>query len=133
MMNTTRAGPVRERSALRAAGRRLIGVALTAAIGGPAIAQTGDAAGMSDGGLIILANPEAAKLPPDQLEQLKLQVLRQLIDETLQIQQAKTADITISEQQISASFAQLAGRFGQKPDTFDAFLRQNGSSARSVR
>src|SRR6476646_5604055 len=43
--------------------------------------------------LIVLAN--GGKVPDAELDRLRLQVLRNLIDEKLQIQEAKTHDITI--------------------------------------
>jgi hypothetical protein len=41
--------------------------------------------------------------PAEEVERLRAQVLRNLIDETLQIQEAKTADITIDEAEVDAT------------------------------
>ena len=48
--------------------------------------------------LIIAVNQ--LQLKPEDIDRLKLQILRSLIDETLQIQQAKTADITVSAEEV---------------------------------
>ena len=83
-------------------------------------------------GLILAANPGAPVSPADR-DRLKLQVLRQLIDETLQIQEAKAAEITITKPELDQSFVQVSRRFQQQPATFGAFLRASGSSERSLR
>lgn len=72
-------------------------------------------------------------LSPEDMDRLRLQVLRQLIDEVLQIQQAKTADITITDDELNQSFARVAQNFNRTPDQFREFLRQQGSSERSIK
>ena len=81
--------------------------------------------------LVIAANN--IQLPADERDRLRLQILRQLIDETLQIQQAKTADVTISAEEINQSFERVAANFKMNPTTFSKFLRDKGSSDRSIR
>ena len=83
-------------------------------------------------GLIAAAN-NAQVLAPADRERLKLQVLRQLIDETLQIQEAKTSDITITQSEITQSFERVAKNFGRTPAQMRAFLREQGSSDRSLK
>ncbi|WP_301073286.1 peptidylprolyl isomerase [Sphingomonas sp.] len=72
-------------------------------------------------------------LSAEDLDRLRLQVLRQLIDEVLQIQQAKTADITVTDDELNQSFARVAQNFNRTPDQFREFLRQQGSSERSIK
>jgi peptidyl-prolyl cis-trans isomerase SurA len=67
------------------------------------------------------------------LEHLKLQVLRSLIDETLQIQEAKTQEITISAPEIDQSFDRVARNFGKSRTEFSAYLRSVGASDRTLR
>lgn len=81
--------------------------------------------------LIVAANN--IKLSDEDRNRLRLQVLRQLIDEVLQIQQAKTAEVVITTDEIDQSFARVAGNFKQKPADFSKFLRDQGSSDRSIR
>ncbi|MCI1143369.1 SurA N-terminal domain-containing protein [Sphingomonas sp. WKB10] len=45
---------------------------------------------------------------PDQIDEFKLQILRQLIDETLEIQEAKSAEITVTQAELDQSEAGLA-------------------------
>ncbi len=74
------------------------------------------------------------KLSEEDREVLRGQVVRQLIDETLQIQQAKTKDITVTPQELEQSFNRLAkSRFQQTPEQLRAYLRSIGSSERSLR
>ena len=81
--------------------------------------------------LVAMANE--AKLSPEDRERLKLQVLRQLIDETLQIQEAKTADITITPAELTQSYDAVSKRFNRTPVAMRAFLRESGSSERSLK
>lgn len=81
--------------------------------------------------LIVAANN--VKLTDEDRNRLRVQVLRQLIDETLQIQQAKTADITVTREEIDQSFARIARSFNRTPQQFATFLRDHGSSDKSMR
>lgn len=73
------------------------------------------------------------KLTPEEQDRLRLQVLRLLTDETIQIQEAKANDITIGADQIDRSFASIAGRYQRTPDQMRAWLREIGSSERSFK
>ena len=81
--------------------------------------------------LILAANSITPSA--EDLDRLRLQVLRQLIDETLEIQQAKTADITIANEELDQSFARVANNFKMTPVQFRTYLQQKGSSERSIR
>ncbi|MFT3978453.1 MAG: peptidylprolyl isomerase [Sphingomonas bacterium] len=81
--------------------------------------------------LIMAANN--INLQGEEYDRLRLQVLRQLIDEVLEIQQAKTADVTITPAEIDQSFDNVARNFKKTPKEFAAFLREHGSSDRSIR
>ncbi len=83
-------------------------------------------------GLILAAN-NAGNLPAAERDRLKLQVLRQLIDETLQIQEAKTADITITRDELQQSYDRIAKNFNRTPQQMAGFLRDAGSSERSLK
>ncbi|MDB5675326.1 MAG: peptidylprolyl isomerase [Sphingomonas bacterium] len=84
------------------------------------------------GALIIAAN-QLTNLTPEDMNQLKLQVLRALMDETLEIQHAKTNEITVTADEINQSVVRVAANFGKSPAEFNAFLRSVGSSDRSLR
>lgn len=81
--------------------------------------------------LIITAN--GGKVGEEEKERLRLQVLRNLIDETLQIQEAKANDITVSRDEVDQAYARVAQNFGRSPQQFDDYLRQQGSSATSIK
>lgn len=82
--------------------------------------------------LIRIANNDVA-LPPEELQRLRQQVFSNLIDEKLQIQEAKAADITIDENVVNDQFARLALRFKQTPEQFSTYLVSKGSSAAAVK
>ena len=74
------------------------------------------------------------KIPAEERDRLKLQILRQLIDETLQIQEAKTAEVTISPTEINQAFARTAqSSFKNTPEKLPAYLRSIGSSDRTLK
>ncbi len=82
--------------------------------------------------LIISAN--GGKVPPEEMERLHLQVLRNLIDETLQIQEAKAANIDIDEEEIMQTFNRVAQQnFGQNPAALEKYLTGIGSSSSSLK
>ncbi len=81
--------------------------------------------------LVLLAN--GGKIEDAERDRLKLQVLRNLIDETLQIQEAKAHDIVVSDDEIEQTFNRVSSNFKRKPADFAAFLSQNGTSAASIK
>ena len=81
--------------------------------------------------LIVAVNQ--LQLSAEDLDRLKLQILRGLIDETLQIQQAKTAEITVSADEINQSFGRVAQQFQKTEPEMRAYLRSVGSSERTLR
>lgn len=81
--------------------------------------------------LIITAN--GGKVGDEEKDRLRLQVLRNLIDETLQIQEAKANEITVDRAEIDQSYARVAQNFGRPPEQFGDFLRTQGSSPASIK
>jgi peptidyl-prolyl cis-trans isomerase SurA len=81
--------------------------------------------------LIVIAN--GGRISPEEKERLRLQVLRNLVDETLQIQEAKANEIVITPAEINASYARITERFKRTPTTMAAYLREQGSSDRSIK
>jgi peptidyl-prolyl cis-trans isomerase SurA len=61
-------------------------------------------------------------------------VLRNLIDETLQIQEAKASDITIEDAEVEQTYARVAQQnFNQNITAMDAYLSRIGSSPASLK
>ncbi|MFC4294900.1 peptidylprolyl isomerase [Novosphingobium tardum] len=82
---------------------------------------------------LVLAASDT-KVPAEEVDRLRLQVLRNLIDETLQIQEAKAADIEISDDEIQQTYSRVAQQnFGQNPEALEAYLTKIGSSANSLK
>lgn len=81
---------------------------------------------------LILA-AQTVKLSDADKEQLRLQVLSSLIDETLQIQEAKSHDVTVTKAEIDQSFDRIAKNFKKSAPDMRAYLRTIGSSDRSLR
>src|SRR3546814_19736722 len=72
-------------------------------------------------------------LPPADLERLRLQILAQLIDETLQIQEAKANEIKVTPAEVNQGFARVARNFEKTPDSMREYLHSIGSSDRTLK
>ncbi|MDB5697544.1 MAG: peptidylprolyl isomerase [Alphaproteobacteria bacterium] len=81
--------------------------------------------------LIVLAN--GGKIPPEELQRLREQVLRNLVDETLQIQAAASKDIKIEPKEIDTFYEQYARNLNRSTKEFAAYLKANGSSENSIK
>lgn len=82
--------------------------------------------------LIISASD--SKIGEEELKRLRLQVLRGLMDETLQIQEAKAQTIEVDDTEVEETYARVARQNGnQTPRAMDAYLTKIGSSARSLK
>ena len=75
-----------------------------------------------------------AEIPPEEMLRLRVQVLRNLIDETLKIQAAEADEIEVKREEIEQTYQQLAAQnFGGDPRKMDAYLESIGSSAASLK
>jgi len=81
--------------------------------------------------LVLIAN--GGRISDEEREVLRLQVLRNLIDEKLQIQEAGTNEVRIAEAEVDAAYARVAANFRQSPQDFETFLRSGGSSPASIK
>lgn len=82
--------------------------------------------------LIVAAN--GGEVSDEEKQRLRLQVLRNLIDETLQIQEAEANEITIADEEVEATFRQVAQQnFKQDINAFDEYLRTQGSSTDTLK
>ena len=81
--------------------------------------------------LVLAANGQT--VTGDEKDRLRLQVLRNLIDETLEIQEAKSNDVTVPKADIDQTFQRVSSQFKYTPDQFAAFLKSTGSSAASIK
>ena len=100
----------------------------TAIVNGEIITQTD-----IDQRLQLLAIANGSRLPPEEIDRLRQQVLRNLIDETLQIQAAKAEEITIKPQDIDRTLARVSANTKQTVEQLTAMLEANGSSIRTMR
>lgn len=81
--------------------------------------------------LVVLANQ--GRVQPDEMQRLRDQVLRNLVDETLEIQAAEAADIKVEQREVDAYYARFAQSQGKTPQQFGDYLRSVGSSAASIK
>ena len=81
--------------------------------------------------LVVAAN--GGKIDPEERPRLRLQVLRNLIDEKLQIQEAASHDIKIGDDEVEKAYARVATNFKKGTGSFADFLRAAGTSPASIR
>ncbi len=101
----------------------------TAIVNGSVITRT-----EVDHRLAIIKMAAGGEIPAEELPRLRQQVLRNLVDETLQIQAAEQAEIKITQREVDQYFARYAqSQFKQTPEQFAAFLRANGASPETLK
>ena len=83
--------------------------------------------------LQLLAIANGGQIAPEERQRLSEQVLRNLIDETLQIQAAKTEKIEIKQSDIDKTIQRVAENVKRTPAQLAAFLESNGSNIKSLR
>jgi peptidyl-prolyl cis-trans isomerase SurA len=82
--------------------------------------------------LILAANE--GEPSAEELQRLRLQVFRNLIDETLQIQEAKALEMEVTPQEVEESYTRLAAeRFNRSVEALDSYLVSVGSSPASLK
>ena len=100
----------------------------TAIVNGEVITETD-----IDHRLALILASNQVELPPEEVQRVRAQVLRNLIDETLQIQAAAQDEITVEESEIQQYFTRVAQGFNQTPESLAEYLRSIGSSERSLK
>ena len=81
----------------------------------------------------LLAIANGGQIPTEEVERLRQQVLRNLIDETLQIQAAKQEEIQIKPSEIDRTVARVASNLKMTPEQATDYLQSRGSSIRALR
>lgn len=82
--------------------------------------------------LILAANQN--QVSKEEMQRLRGQVLRNLIDETLQIQESAASKIEIEDSEVDESYARVAiQNFNQNTTAMDAYLQRIGSSPASLK
>jgi peptidyl-prolyl cis-trans isomerase SurA len=81
--------------------------------------------------LVIAAN--GGKITEEERARVRLQVMRNLIDEKLQIQEAANNDIKIADAEVQRSYDRVAANFKRTPAQFAQFLKDSGSSEASIK
>jgi peptidyl-prolyl cis-trans isomerase SurA len=84
--------------------------------------------------LVTAASGEELQLGDDDMRQLKMQILRNLIDETLQIQAAEMQEMTVTQDEIDRQYQRVAAQnFGNDIGQMDVYLQSIGSSVASLK
>lgn len=82
----------------------------------------------------LITNASQTEVSAEELQRLRAQVLRNLIDETLKIQAAEAQEIGVQRAQVQQTYDQLAAQnFGQEAAAMDTYLTSIGSSANALK
>jgi peptidyl-prolyl cis-trans isomerase SurA len=82
--------------------------------------------------LIVAANDN--KLPPEELARFRAQILTNLIDETLQIQEAAANEIEVTEAEVNQYFDRVAQQnFNRPPSEVEKYLVSIGASVATLK
>lgn len=100
----------------------------TAIVNGTIITQTD-----VDQRLALVVAANGGKIPEEEVERLRLQVLRNLIDETLQIQEAAAQKVEVTSAEVQQTYERVASNFRKSPKDFAKFLREKGSAEASIK
>ncbi len=77
----------------------------------------------------LVTSASQAEVSEEEMGRLRIQVLRNLIDETLKVQAAEALEMKVEREQIEQTYNQLAAQnFGQNPEKMDEYLISIGSS-----
>ena len=100
----------------------------TAIVNGDVITETD-----IDHRLALIVASQNIRIPPEEMQRIRQQLLRNLIDEALQIQAAQQRDVEVDQREVDTAYARVAERSGYNRQTFGPYLRTIGSSERSMR
>ena len=100
----------------------------TAIVNGEVITETD-----IDHRLALVQASNDVQVPAEELQRIRAQILRNLIDEALQIQAAVQRDITVPPAEVNQYYGRFAERMRQNPTNFGAYLSSIGSSERSIK
>ena len=82
----------------------------------------------------LVTSASNAEVSDEELDRLRVQVLRNLIDETLKIQAAEQLEMKVQRGQVEQTYAQLAQQnFSQDPSGMDSYLVSMGSSPAALK
>ena len=83
--------------------------------------------------MALMVASQRVQLSADEQQRLRAQILRNLIDEALQIQAARENEMAVEQRDIDQYYARFAQGFGHSPQSFNEYLRTIGASERSVK
>ncbi|MCA0902683.1 peptidylprolyl isomerase [Qipengyuania aquimaris] len=81
----------------------------------------------------LLVEANKSDLASDEMRRVREQVLRNLIDETLQIQAAEAEDIQISNAEVDQTYARIAAQNNRRLEDMQTYLLSIGSSPASLK
>ena len=81
--------------------------------------------------LVLAAN--GGQIDETERNRLRLQVIRNLIDEKLELQEAASKDIKMTDDEVETAYKRVAANFKKSPSEFEAYLRGAGTAPNSIK
>ncbi|MEE4205833.1 MAG: peptidylprolyl isomerase [Erythrobacter sp.] len=82
----------------------------------------------------LVTSAAETEVSEEELERLRVQVLRNLIDETLKIQASEALEMPVGQAEIEQTYQRLAAQnFGQEPEKMGDYLASIGSSPAALK
>ena len=81
----------------------------------------------------LLVDASENEISPEEMARVRSQVLRNLIDETLQIQAAEAEEIVIDQAEIDQTYNRIAAQNNRRAEDMEAYLTSIGSSTASLK
>lgn len=81
----------------------------------------------------LLLDANRGAIDAEEMQRVRAQVLRNLIDETLQIQAAEAEEIAISQDEVNQTYARVSAQNNRQPADMDRYLISIGSSPVSLK
>lgn len=81
--------------------------------------------------LVLASNP--TEIEEQERTRLRMQIMRNLIDEKLQLQESVDNDIVVTEGELDEAFARVAQNVEMTPQQFSSYLEQQGTSQMSIK
>ncbi|MHA7819472.1 MAG: peptidylprolyl isomerase [Erythrobacter sp.] len=84
--------------------------------------------------VMLVTTASEVEVSEEELQRLRVQVLRNLIDETIKIQAAAAQEMAVERAEVEQTYQQLAAQnFGQNPERMDEYLLSIGSSPNALK
>lgn len=81
---------------------------------------------------LVLAATGNKQVPPEQMQALQNQALQALIDEKLELQEAKNFKVNVPDEEVDETFARIGQQYNFSPEQFKTYLEGLGTTKEAL-